>query len=272
MEISYYGKSPIVIFELTAYQKMMGIVQSTYLANIEKAWLGCVDRPKPYLFIIKDIFIPPQKNNSATYVEIDEQRLSKWIIDQQLDPFTLRLHGHTHPNMPPTPSLTDNQMMEQLKNEGHEFFLRIIVSTTNHDYYLDLFDNNIQIHYKHLNFYVELEKELVYAKNKKLILNKYRSIPQPLNTYLEKLTQTISMEDDLKQWISRNTLTTSTPWQKTYPYTLWDAEPSDPISQPDWYDWVYNRSHYGISTTSNPTTSPTKSTHKTTSTEKRQKP
>lgn len=238
MKLRSYAPKPLVIFSLEAYQMMQSIVHSSYRPTVEKMWLGRVERTNNTFYVSK-IYIAPQTKNSSAYVETDDERLPAWVIDK--DPSTLRLHGHSHPKMSPTPSITDERMFQQLIDEEHDFFLRIIVSDLG-DYYLDMFIDEYKTIYEDIQYYIELIPNGVYAKvindNIQLITIKGFKPNYPINYHelLESLEYRFNVEEELKEWISVNTYHTSTLYPYQSPYTSLDAEQSEAISLYSWDD------------------------------------
>jgi hypothetical protein len=96
-------------------------------AKGEVAWLGTVTELGDGNYRIEEIFIPEQEV-SPTTAEIDASAMSKLtmqLMDRNIDPGTLRYHGHSHVDMGVSPSSTDqNHIADYL--EHADYFLREI--------------------------------------------------------------------------------------------------------------------------------------------------
>ena len=109
-----------------AYVKMLTLVQST---DKEVAWNGTVERIDDVHFVIKDIFIYPQKVTGVK-VTTDESKLQKWQESLDFDDFkSMRFQGHSHVDMGTSPSSTDltqqKDFLSQLTNDDYYIFMII---------------------------------------------------------------------------------------------------------------------------------------------------
>ena len=101
---------PLVIYTPTAYIKAKELVKNN---SNEIGWHGIVTR-KNNTFIIRDIIVFPQVVTSAT-VNPDQIKYQEWLMSQPDDIFpNIRMHGHSHVNMPTHPSGTDMAYREAI--------------------------------------------------------------------------------------------------------------------------------------------------------------
>ena len=111
-------------FTFKAYMKMMTLVDSF---NTEIAWHGLVDRVSENHFLIDDIIVYPQVV-SGTTVNTDQEEYDQWLMTIEGDDFNrLKFQGHSHADMPVSPSVTDLQhqgkIVSQLGGEGFYIFM-----------------------------------------------------------------------------------------------------------------------------------------------------
>lgn len=102
-----------IIFKTGAWIKM-----ETLIKNFDKevAWHGVASRVEgaENVFIISDILVYPQEVTAATVVT-DQQEYENWLINLPDDQFNnLRMQGHSHVNMPVSPSATDLNHQEEI--------------------------------------------------------------------------------------------------------------------------------------------------------------
>lgn len=92
-------------FAPVAYAKMLTLIQSF---ATEVAWHGIVTKLGSGSFRINDILVYPQTVTGST-VRTDERVYSAWLMKQEDDVFNnLRMQGHSHVNMRPSPSGQDS--------------------------------------------------------------------------------------------------------------------------------------------------------------------
>lgn len=136
---------PIIYCTLTAMYKMR-----YYIDNCDKeiGWLGYVDRLNKYTFLIKDVFLLKQEVHSAT-TEISPDALAEMANnliakgDEGIEIYnSIRMWGHSHVNMSPSPSVQDNDQMKEFTTTG--FYIRLIGNKRG-EWNVSLwdFDNNI---------------------------------------------------------------------------------------------------------------------------------
>lgn len=103
---------PTIYISGTACLKMMLYIRDT---DTEIAWHGTVEKDEERCaYIIKDVFLYPQKLSSAT-VETDQEKYNAWlenIPDEQFN--NMRFQGHSHVNFPANPSGVDLKYYEDI--------------------------------------------------------------------------------------------------------------------------------------------------------------
>ena len=97
------------------------------LCEKEIGWLGLVERFDNIGFVITDVVLLKQQVHSTT-TEIDpEGLLDFWSKTPTEDQCKIKLWGHSHVNMAPSPSGQDDSQMEYFK-DGNEWFIRLITN------------------------------------------------------------------------------------------------------------------------------------------------
>jgi len=104
---------PSLKFNAKAFKKTAALLAGF---DTEVEWHGIVNRTDDG-FVVEDILVFPHKASGA-YVESDQKEYEAWLDtlpDEQFN--ALRMHGHSHVNMTPTPSGFDMTYRENiLKN------------------------------------------------------------------------------------------------------------------------------------------------------------
>jgi hypothetical protein len=132
-------KTPIIAFTETAKQKIDALVDQ---CDSEIGWHGIVER-KDNKFLIKDILVYPQTVTGATVTVDDEEYSLNWL--QKLDDETfnaLRMQGHSHVNMPTSPSGTDmdtyKKILDTLSDDDYYIFMIVNKRGT---LWINIYDN-----------------------------------------------------------------------------------------------------------------------------------
>jgi proteasome lid subunit RPN8/RPN11 len=116
------------------------------LCEKEIGWLGFVKKFPGTGYLITDVVLLKQEVH-ATTTEIDPQALLEFWgstpVEQQVD---IKLWGHSHVNMSPTPSGQDDSQMDYFK-DGNDWFIRLITNKKG-DMNITIYDyaNGIEIH------------------------------------------------------------------------------------------------------------------------------
>lgn len=110
-------------FTPLAWLKMQVLI---HRFSTEVGWHGTAERCNGG-YVITDILLYPQEVTGAT-VEMNMEKYPSWkdgLTDEQFN--NLRMHGHSHVNMPTSPSAVDidhqQKILEQLENDMFYVFL-----------------------------------------------------------------------------------------------------------------------------------------------------
>ena len=116
------------------------------LSSGEIGWLAFVERFETQGFLITDCVLLKQEVNGST-TEIDPNALLEFWNNTPVEKHNLiKMWGHSHVNMSPTPSGQDNEQMEYFK-DGNPWFIRLITNKKR-EYHIDIYDyvNGIKVH------------------------------------------------------------------------------------------------------------------------------
>ena len=132
-----------------AYIKMKMLVANT---SEECAWKGYVTHPTKNLYLIKDIYVYPQKYRGL-HVESDDEKYPMWcakLAHENPDVYNhLRFQGHSHVNASVSPSSTDlNYYKETISEiEENDFYIFMILNKSG-DMWINVFDKKKNIRYE----------------------------------------------------------------------------------------------------------------------------
>lgn len=132
---------PKVIISDTALQKMF--VYTSEVAD-EVGWLGTVEQLPDNTFLISDTYLFEQQVHGAT-TEISPEGLMDFGMKLLEQPNgaeiwnKMQMWGHSHVNMPITPSGQDDKQMKEFSGNGYPFFIRLICNKKG-DMKLDFYD------------------------------------------------------------------------------------------------------------------------------------
>ena len=106
-----------VFFEPTAWAKMAMLIKEF---DKEVAWHGVAKRSEDEEkdeYIIEDIVVYPQEVSGAT-VEMDTEKYATWLMENDEDErfHNIHMQGHSHVNMPTSPSSVDLNHQEEILN------------------------------------------------------------------------------------------------------------------------------------------------------------
>ena len=116
------------------------------LCDKEIGWLGFVEKYPGQGFLITDVVLLKQEVHSAT-TEIDPQALLEFWgetpVEQQSK---IKIWGHSHVNMSPTPSGQDDSQMSYF-SDSNDWFIRLITNKKG-DMNITIYDykNGVEIH------------------------------------------------------------------------------------------------------------------------------
>ena len=116
------------------------------LSTGEIGWLGFVRDLGENGFLIEDVALLKQEVHSTTTEITPEGLLEFWGNTTPEEQEKIKLWGHSHVNMSPSPSGQDNSQMEYFK-DGNPWFIRLITNKKR-EYHIDIYDyaNGIQVH------------------------------------------------------------------------------------------------------------------------------
>ena len=150
------------------------------LSEGEIGWLGLVSR-EGNNFLIEDTFLLKQEVHAAT-TELNPQAiLDLWNELSEEDQQKLKIWGHSHVNMEPSPSGQDNSQMDYFK-DTNDWFVRLITNKKR-KYHIDIYDykNGVKVHFDEsdLKTYspdnAEIEKAIAEEIKEKVTEKKYTS-------------------------------------------------------------------------------------------------
>lgn len=116
------------------------------LSDGEIGWLAFVEKYEGVGFLITDCILLKQEVNGTT-TEIDPMALIEfWDATPVEKQPLIKMWGHSHVNMSPTPSGQDDSQMEYFK-DGNDWFIRLITNKKR-EYHIDIFDykNGLKVH------------------------------------------------------------------------------------------------------------------------------
>lgn len=121
-----------------AYSKMMALVDHF---DTEVGWCGTVERVSSNKFRITDIVVYPQEVTGGT-VNTDQGEYAMWYCSLSDEVFeNLHFQGHSHVNMPPTPSGTDEaDQRSTIESAGTAPFKIFMIVNKRRNYNIRLYD------------------------------------------------------------------------------------------------------------------------------------
>ncbi len=116
------------------------------LSEGEIGWLAFVERFDKDGFLITDCALLEQEVHSTTTEITAEGLLKFWNTVSPERQATIKLWGHSHVNMSPSPSGQDDSQMEYFK-DGNPWFIRLITNKKR-EYHIDIYDyeHGLKIH------------------------------------------------------------------------------------------------------------------------------
>lgn len=149
-------QEPKIYMTTDAYCKMRTLVKET---DTEIGWYGIVNNHLeglPYVYIIEDIIVYPQKVTGVT-CEQDEEKMFEFemsLTTEQVN--NKRFHGHSHVNMGVTASGVDEQFYQDLLTQTKDYLITIITNK-NGLFNLRFYDIKNNILYTDMTYAVLLE-------------------------------------------------------------------------------------------------------------------
>lgn len=123
---------PVVYIDPIALEKMTVIVD---IAKKEVGWLGTARQLRTGDFIIDDVYLFDQEVSWSECEMTTEglEAVAMELLSQEGDDTlynNLRVWGHSHANMGTSPSAQDDTQMALFKDNGCDWFIRIIANKT----------------------------------------------------------------------------------------------------------------------------------------------
>lgn len=152
------NRTATIVFTEKAWFKMQMLIMKF---DSEVAWHGVAyrdDDPNSDVYRITDIIVYPQKV-TGTNVETDQKPYEMWLMSQEDEVFNnMRMHGHSHVDMPPMPSSVDLQhredLLEKLKDDMFYIFLIFNKSNT---YTAAIYDYGKNVYFDTNDIDIEVE-------------------------------------------------------------------------------------------------------------------
>lgn len=198
MKIKLMDKyEPQVFISKNAYDKTMEYINQS---KQEIGWLATASRVGKD-FYIHDTYLFKQEVSSVT-TEIKEDGLNEFAMElmQQPDGMdiwnNMRVWGHSHVNMSPSPSGQDNDQMKLFLDNPNDFFIRII-GNKSEEFKVDIWDFESGIIYEDATF------SIVYDEDTENILNTINKQIKALRNRIEEiLTPSSLLQEEIKLEIS----------------------------------------------------------------------
>jgi hypothetical protein len=155
---------PKIIFTEKAYVKMLHLLlEESKISTLEFAFFGIVTKIKQETcteYIVSDLKIPPQQVE-PTHVETNDEKYPEWLVKtfpRIEDRKSIRLHGHSHVNMSPTPSGTDQDLFQNMLDNISDYFIQLIINKAG-VYTMNLFDKETKLIYEDLTINLIVKKD-----------------------------------------------------------------------------------------------------------------
>ena len=157
------------------------------LCEKEIGWMGFVEKVGAG-YLITDFVLLKQEVHAST-TEIDPSALLElWGQTPPEQQGKIKIWGHSHVNMSPTPSSQDNEQMKYFADAGNDWFIRLITNKKG-DINLTIYDyaNGIEIHDDTLITYhpqrAELREKIKAEIAEKVTEKKYTTAATPASSY-----------------------------------------------------------------------------------------
>lgn len=133
----------LIYFTPTAWAKMATLV-ARY--DTEVQWHGQVRRVSQFEFEVFDIIVPPHEVTGTT-VTSDYKPYGDWLNELDDETFnSVKFHGHSHVNMPVTPSSVDEKYRLDLVTQlpkpinGMDVFYIFLIINKRHEWSAEIYD------------------------------------------------------------------------------------------------------------------------------------
>ena len=211
--------APKISINLNAMNKMKEYVRQS---DLEIGWLG-TSRRVGNVFYIDDVFLFRQEVH-ATTTEITTEGLNEFAMDLLYEENgieiwnNMKVWGHSHVNMPTSPSAQDDKQIEVFAENAEDFFIRIIANKSG-EFRIDLYDFTTGVIYEKLPY------EINYGADTEIIESLYRKIAEieemiygrtePSEEMINSISSEIK-EKVTKKVYSTNKLSNNVSWWDDY--------------------------------------------------------
>lgn len=213
--------APKININIQAMNKMKEYIRQS---DLEIGWLGTARRVDN-VFYIDDVFLFKQEVHSTT-TEITTEGLNEFAMELLYEKNgveiwnNMKVWGHSHVNMPTSPSGQDDNQMEVFAENADDFFIRIIANKQG-DFRIDLYDFTTGVIYEKLPY------DISYGADTDIIESLYKKIAEIEEMICsridpsEELINSIKSEIDDKVTkkiynVNKNNINTSQSWWDDY--------------------------------------------------------
>ena len=213
--------APKISINLNAMNKMKEYVRQS---DLEIGWLG-TSRRVGNVFYIDDVFLFKQEVH-ATTTEITTEGLNEFAMDLLYEENgveiwnNMKVWGHSHVNMPTTPSGQDDKQIEVFAENAEDFFIRIIANKSG-EFRIDLYDFTTGVIYEKLPY------EINYGGDTEIIESLYRKIAEIEEMICTRINPNEGLVNSIKSEINdkvtkktynvnKNNVTTCSSWWDDY--------------------------------------------------------
>ena len=203
--------------------KIALVKMKVFIENCDKevGWLGTAYQDKGTIYI-DDMMLFDQEVSSVT-TDISVEGLTSFgekllALPNGVDIWnSIKVWGHSHVNMGVTPSSVDDKQMITFKDNGHDWFIRIIGNKSG-DLRIDLYNYKLGITYKNLPW------KVLYTQEELDLIDKIAQLEEQLENYNEKIEENLtpSLLLDIKTMVSDKVTTTkyNSSANRHYDYSL----------------------------------------------------
>ena len=213
--------APKISINLKAMNKMKEYVRQS---DLEIGWLG-TSRRVGNVFYIDDVFLFRQEVH-ATTTEITTEGLNEFAMELLGEKNgveiwnNMKVWGHSHVNMPTSPSGQDDKQIEVFAENAEDFFIRIIANKSG-DFRIDLYDFTTGVIYEKLPY------EISYGADTDIIESLYKKIAEieemicaridPSEELINSIKSEIGDKVTKKTYnVNKNNVTTCNNWWSDY--------------------------------------------------------
>lgn len=213
--------APKISININAMNKMKEYVRQS---DLEIGWLG-TSRRVGNVFYIDDVFLFRQEVH-ATTTEITTEGLNEFAMELLGEKNgveiwnNMKVWGHSHVNMPTSPSGQDDKQIEVFAENAEDFFIRIIANKSG-DFRIDLYDFTTGVIYEKLPY------DINYGADTDIIESLYKKIAEieemictridPSEELINSIKSEIGDKVTKKTYnVKKNNVTTCNNWWSDY--------------------------------------------------------